>query len=85
MVTGDVIQSPIRNVWSGTRRRGAAIIASSSVRATADAHSGKGVDAVPTGGLIEITDDLVEKERAERSKRCLTKSRNCSRSQRHTR
>ncbi|MFM0081205.1 polysaccharide biosynthesis/export family protein [Paraburkholderia sediminicola] len=43
-------------------------LASSSVRATADARTGKGVDAPPTGSLIEITDALVEKERAERSK-----------------
>lgn len=35
---------------------------------TADVHPVKGVDAPPAGSLIEITDELVEKERAERSK-----------------
>jgi polysaccharide export outer membrane protein len=39
-----------------------------TVHATADTRSGKGADAAPAGTLVEITDDLVEKERAERSK-----------------
>ena len=34
---------------------------------TGDAHPGKGADAPPPAALIEITDDLVEKERAARS------------------
>jgi polysaccharide export outer membrane protein len=40
----------------------------SGMRTTADVHPGKGADAPPAGKLIEITDDLVETERAERSK-----------------
>jgi polysaccharide export outer membrane protein len=39
-----------------------------TVHATAGAHPAKGADAPPAGTLVEITDDLVEKERAERSK-----------------
>ncbi|CAE6724432.1 polysaccharide biosynthesis/export family protein [Paraburkholderia aspalathi] len=60
--------SPPSGTSGPGQAEGGSGLASSSVRATADAHPGKGVDAVPTGSLIEITDDLVEKERAERSK-----------------
>ena len=42
--------------------------AGNGARSSADARAGKGVDAPPTGTLIEITDDLVEKDRAARSK-----------------
>ena len=42
--------------------------AGNGARSSADARAGKGADAPPTGTLIEITDDLVEKDRAARSK-----------------
>jgi polysaccharide biosynthesis/export protein len=41
--------------------------ADASNLSTANAHPGKGADAPPAGKLIEITDDLVEKDRAARS------------------
>jgi polysaccharide export outer membrane protein len=41
--------------------------ADTSNLAASNAHPGKGADAPPAGQLIEITDDLVEKDRAARS------------------
>jgi polysaccharide export outer membrane protein len=57
---------------SGTAGSGQADVANipsvGTVHATADTRSGKGADVAPPGTLVEITDDLVEKERGERSK-----------------
>jgi polysaccharide export outer membrane protein len=60
------------NPASGTAGSGQADVANvpgvGTIHATADAHPAKGADAPPAGTLVEITDDLVEKERAGRSK-----------------
>jgi polysaccharide export outer membrane protein len=52
---------------AGSEQTSAASGLSTTVHST-DARSGKSADAPPVGSMIEITDDLVEKERAERSK-----------------